>query len=192
MSISKETIFNKALGLIGGPSQSSYIDDADTDTSTQAVWLRIVYPTALDFCAIDLEADVFSEYTDLDQTTDEPEKLDWSYAFEKPVGCIHIVKLITESDRTQSLEREERGKYIFCDEETPYAQIIISPEGSDMTTWPPSFSNMVAARMAVEVASIWKPEIMQIASAKYDTARVEAFEQRSVYEEPKELWGDIE
>ena len=191
MSISKETIFNKALGFIGGPNQTSFIDNAETDDSTQAVWLRIVYNSALDYCAIDMLEDTFTEYRGLNQTTDSPETLDWAYAFERPSGMIHLVRLTNEGDRTQDFKYRQVGKYIFCDELTPFAEIIIPPEDSDMSTWPPGFSNMVSARMAREVGAIWKPEIVQLASLAYDAARIEALEQRSVYEEPKEQWADV-
>ena len=191
MSTSKEDIFNRALGLIGGPNQTSYIDNAETDDSTQAVWLRIVYPSALDYCAIDILEDTFTQYTDLDQTTDSPEILDWAYAFEKPPGMVHLVKLTDEGDRTQSFKRKIVGKYILCDELEPFAEYIFSPEGSDMSTWPPGFSSMVAARMGVEVGAIWKPKIIGFANARYEAARNEALEQRSVYEEPTEQWADI-
>ena len=189
--MSKETVFNEALTLIGGPSQTSYISNAETDDSQQAIWMRIVWDGALDFCAIDLKADEFTEYTDLDETTDSPEILDWGYAFDRPAGMIHLVRLTNEGDRTQTFKSGIIGKYIVCDEQTPFAEIIISPEGSDLTTWPPGFSQMVSARMAVKIGSIWKPEILSVAAAAYNDARVEALAQRSVYEEPTEQWADI-
>ena len=35
--MSKADIFNSALAVIGGPNQSSYVENADTDNSDQAI-----------------------------------------------------------------------------------------------------------------------------------------------------------
>ena len=190
MSMSKEDIFNKSLGLIGGPNQTSYIDNAETNDSHQAIWLRIVYVSSLDYCAIDLKPGIFTLFKDLDKATTDPEKLDWEYAFDKPSESIQLVRLTQQDDRSMSHDYKDMGLYYFCDYETPIAEIITSPEGSDLTTWPVGFSNMVAARMAVEVGGIWKPEILAAATAKYDDARREAFEtQPESYREPTPIWN---
>lgn len=190
MSISKEDVFNRSLALIGGPGQTSYIDNAETDDSPQAVWLRIVYPSALDYCAVDLKPGIFKEYRDLDQTASSPESLDWKYVFDKPSEFIHLVRLTNGDDRTKEYDFDDIGKFYFCDFLTPIAEIIISPEGGDLTRWPIGFANMVSARMAREVGSIWKPEIIPLASRAYDEARREAFESQPQFVDKTPVWNE--
>jgi len=176
MTISKTEIFNKSLMLFGGPSQTSFIDNAETDNSTQAVWCRIVYVSSMDFCAIDLQPGIFKEYRALDETSDSPESLDWEYAFDKPSEYIHLVRLTNAEDRTQEYDFDDIGNYLFCDFEEPIAELIISPEDSDIVKWPPGFAQMVAARIAVQIGSLWKPKMMPLAIQAYQAARREAFE----------------
>ena len=190
MSISKEDIFNKALLIIGGPSQTSYIDNPETDKSTQAVWLRIVYDSALDYCAIDLKSGIFREYRALNQTSGSPESLDWSYVFDKPSESIHLVRITRADDRTKDYDFDDKGLYYFCDFENAIADIVISPESSEMARWPVGFHGMVSARMAMQVSAIWKPEMAAIAAASYDAARTEAFEMQPHYQPKTPIWNE--
>jgi hypothetical protein len=190
MTISKEGLFNKALMIIGGPNQDSYIDNAETDDSTQAVWLRIVYVSSLDFCAIDLQPGLFKEYRAIDETSDSPESLDWAYAFDKPSEFIHLVRLTNANERTAEYDYDDIGDYLFCDFDEPIAELIISPEDSDMVRWPPGFSQMVSARMAVQVGSIWKPKMMPLAIQAYQAARTEAFNNMPYHIEKTPIWNE--
>ena len=189
--MNKEDVFNNAIAIFGGPNQTDYVENADTDESDQAVWCRIAFPQALDFCAVEVGSKEFRKYYLLDTVTgDTVASADWEYVYSKPADFLQLVRLTDDGDLTKTYEHDERGGYIFTNDEDPYLDYIAKPDRDNTSSYSPGFANVVSARMAVMICGIWKKELIGYAAQRYSAALSEAHAQnnKSNYVEATSWW----
>ena len=190
--MSKEDIWNNSLAIIGGPDSGDYIENADTDTSTQAVWLRMAWPQALDFCAVEVEPKEFTDYANLALTGDSVSYPDYDYVYTRPVDCLSIVFQGTTTDMSVDYPLKETKQYILSNVKNARIEYIFHPDPDDTAYYSPGFSNVVSARLAVMICGIWKKELIGYAAQRYSAALAEAYGQdrKSNYVEQTEWWTD--
>ena len=174
MSVSKEDIFNNALAIIGGPDDSDYIEDADTDNSTQAVWLQLGYAAAVDHAIINVEPREARAFEEISATGDTVKSSDFDYVYDRPVDCLLIKKLTSSTDRTAEYEYEEFGQYIMSDYDADYIEYYRALDYDDTAKFSTGLADVISARLAWKYAGVWKPEMLSAAVAYYNAALEDA------------------
>jgi hypothetical protein len=189
---SKEDIFNNAVAIFGGPDESDLIENADTDTSSQAKWIRTAWPQALDFCAAEVEPREFKEDADLDLTGVDVSYPDYDYVYTRPADCLSIMFQGTTTDMSIEYPYDEVKQYILSNVKNARIKYVTPPDRDDTAYYSAGFANVVSARIAVMICGIWKKELLGYAAQRYSAALSEAHAQdgKSKYVEPTSWWTD--
>ena len=190
--MNKEDIWNNAIAIFGGPDESDLIENADTDQRTQAKWLRVSWPQALDFCAAEVEPKEFTDYKNLDLTGDSVSYPDYDYVYTRPADCLSIVFQGTSTDMSTDYPLKEVGQYILSNVKNARIEFITPPDRDNTGYYSAGFANVVSARLAVMICGIWKKELLPYAAQRYASALNESFAQdrKSTYVEPTSWWTD--
>ncbi len=164
----KANIFNTAAAIIGGPNQSSYIENPDTDSSDQAIWMRTQWEDAVDHSIIMVKPSTARMMREISETADTVEASDYDYVYDRPNDCLEVERLSEQNDRTADYEYEEMGDYILSDYDADLL-VFYKKLGYDATIdYTQGLGNVIAGRLAVLVTGIWKPEYIGMATNFYN------------------------
>ena len=191
MATSKITLWNEAVGLIGGNAKGLILS-VDEEGSL-ADHCRAFHREAVDRSITFLRPVEATKFVGITATSDTVAKSDWSYAFSLPADYLDLVKYTDEDDRTINTPFEIKGAYILSDTEDCYIEYIHKMDYEDTTEMSPFLKALIAANLAVMIAPFIKPAMLQIAEAKL--ARMEQragdMAQRHTYEEVVTSNADI-
>lgn len=140
-------VINMALEALDLPPSTGL-----TDTRTDVVRVRTSYePTVKAMLA----AHPWNFATDMEAcSVAEEDPTGWDYKYNKPSGCLRLVRLNDSGDPFDDNEEhyEDRGGYLYSDLSPLYcwfvAQRWVSLEGS----WPQPFADAVSAALAYRCA----------------------------------------
>jgi len=191
--MSKEDIWNSALAVIGGPDSSDYVENADTDTSQQAIWLRILWPSSVDHSVVVVEPRDALRFKEISQTGDDVDSADYDYVFDRPPDCLLIKKLTCSTDRTQDYEFEEFGQYIMSDYGADYLEYYKKMDYDETAYYSNGLADVISGRLAWRLASVWKKDMIGAALQYYNMAldNARATNQKGQYREKQPLITEI-
>ena len=191
--MSKEDIWNSALSVIGGPDSSDYIENADTDVSQQAVWLRLLWPSSVDHSVIVIQPRDALRFKALSVTEDDVDDADYDYVFPRPPDCLLIDRLTCSTDRTQDYEYEEIGRYIMSDYNADYLKYYKKMDYDDTAYYSNGLADVISGRLAWRLASLWKKEMINTALSYYNMAldNARATNQKGQYRKKEQLITEI-
>ncbi len=191
--MSKEDIFNSALAVIGGPDTSDYVENADTDQSQQAIYLRILWPSSVDHSVIVVKPRDALRFNTIDVTADDTDSADYDYVWNRPPDCLLIDRLTCSTDRTQDYEFEELGRYIMSDYGADYLKYYGKMDYDDTAYYSNGLADVISGRLAWRLASLWKKEMIGTALSYYNMAldNARATNQSGQYREKQKLVTEI-
>lgn len=124
---SKTQIFNLALSAL---FLQKTIADSETDTSKEAVQLRLNWNAAFNMALEKLDLDSTAIIDDLELIDEEP-NLNWKYAYRYPTNCAFFRRIVTAvqtDDEDQILDRQigyhGTDKVIYTDEASAQGEWI--------------------------------------------------------------------
>ena len=177
MSATKVSIFNRSFAILGGSSRGLMI--STEDDSDQASWCREFFDDAVDYVVTHKNWREAKEFAVLSETGDTIEKAEWDVAYTRPVDCLKILRFTDIADQTRNYPYAEMRKYILSNETTGYLHYIRNMSLSDVTQMSVHMRMAIAARLAYELAPVFKPNMQQAAQEAYEVALVRAEEMNS-------------
>jgi len=181
MAIDKVTLWNLALGVIGGAKNgliSSELSEQDAADYCRAFWEE-----AVDQSIIALRPDEATSYYNCAEVdsddADYPEQPDWGYVFSLPSGYLDMVKYTNEDDRTANYEHKVIGEFILSDEPDCYIEYVHQIDYDDVAKMSPGLRKMIVAQLAVMVCPHYKPNML--VTAINNLAKEEAKSEELVY-----------
>lgn len=179
MAIDEVTLWNLALGIIGGADKgliSSTSSEQAAATHCRAFWDEAV-EQSIDLLRPD-EARKYYNCAEVDSDdADYPENSDWSYVFSLPADYLDLIKMTDENDRTANYDHEIVGEFILTEESDCY--IFYYFKLTDVSKMSPGLRRMIVAKLALMIAPHYKPRMLDVAIKNHD--RVEAKAEESIY-----------
>lgn len=152
MAVDKVTIWNMAIGLLGGVDDDDIIQSEDS-TSKAAKWCRQFWEQTVEYVASLGGFREFHEYAELSDDSSITEKSDWDYAYALPAGCIKFLYWTDEDDNTARYYEWERfGRHLLSDLDECYIKYVRRPLDTEIPTWTPEFRDAVATNLASRIA----------------------------------------
>lgn len=170
----KLQIWNKALRLLGLPRLESVTDNVPTSYELEDAWPNTV-----------LEVFEAGEWNYATKTVSSVGSTSghisgYAYAHTKPSGWLRTLQVCASSDFSTADEFRDEGGYLHSNTETIYIRYITenNAEDADVANWPPSLTDLIATRLALEVVPILRPGerglyefVAQVYVAKLEIAR---------------------
>lgn len=195
---SRVVIWNMAIAVFG-PTETGIIEDVD-DEATVAQWLRMFEQEAAEYCVSLFDWAEATGFSELGVTADSVAVADWDYVYDKPADFLRIANFTDVLDRSVESKYESLGKYIVSDETPGYIkyvrQMALKPSpggGTQVNEMSPTLRHLIAMRLAVLIAPVYKPRMKTLALAEYENALTEAerVNQSNVYIEPTTKVTDV-
>ena len=174
MAITKVAVWNRALAIIGGSKKGMVI--SENDESEQAKWLRMFWEDAVDYVVTLRNWYEALTYVVLAETGDTIEKAEWDVAYTRPPDCLRIIRFTDICDQTKNYPYAELRNYILSNETTGYLYYVRNMDYDDVTQMSTGMRSVIAARLAFEVAGVFKPKMQPVAERAYETALIRAEE----------------
>jgi len=179
MAISKLTLYNNALVLLGQRVLSSdtedqphryFLDNAYTDLSANQYCLELTKP-------------VFSRKTTKLSTSSTPTESGYLYQFALPSDYIGMVQAFSDDKLDQPINRYIiEGSNIICDYSPVYLRFVSDDHVTSFTSWDESFARVVSAYLAKEIAMKVAPNCMEIMTALFNERVASVMELNKVNE----------
>lgn len=149
----KLQVWNKALRLLGMPRLESVTDNVPTCYELEDAWPNTV-----------LEVFEAGEWNYATRTTSSTGDTvghinGYAYRHDKPTGWLRTLQVSASPDFGVASEYRDEGGYLHSNDEVFYIRYITesNAEDADLPSWPPSLADLVATRLAFEVAPILRP-----------------------------------
>ncbi|QDP61488.1 MAG: hypothetical protein Unbinned8596contig1000_1 [Prokaryotic dsDNA virus sp.] len=164
MALDQLAIYNGALQLIGERRLESLNENREPRHELDAIWeLEPAY-----YCAELIKPLFATKLIKLDSPTTSADH-DYNYVHSLPSTYIDIVSLHQDGKLDQRVERFVRdGDTILCDLQTVYLRYIDETLVDVLTSWNQSFTRLVIAYTAFELAQRIKPKVIADIGAIYE------------------------
>ena len=179
MAISRTTVWNNAISVMGGDA-TGIIQDVD-DKGDVAKWLRAFEEDAAEFCIALFPWQEATAFVQLGTTSDTVAKADWGFAYDKPSDFLKIIDFTNECGRAIKEPYEILGKYIVSDADPGYIRYVrkmaFVPDNtgdSELLDMSPQLRDLIAKRLAVMIAPVYKPKMLSTAVGQFDLSLNEA------------------
>ena len=163
MALDQLAIYNGALQLIGSRRLASLNEDREPRYELDEIWDA----SPAYYCA-ELTKPLFAtKLVKLDSPTTSTEH-DYEYVHTLPSGYVDIVSLHQDGKLDQRVERFVRdGNTILCELPVVYLRYVEKSLLDTLTNWNASFTRLVMAYMAFELAERIKPDALDKVSQVY-------------------------
>lgn len=150
MSASRLSIYNDALLLAGERPLSALTDSVETRRLLDQVWNN----SGVDMCLEEAQWNFAMRTVRIDYDPGLEPDFGYTRAFDKPSDWILTSALCSdEYFRSPLLRYADEAGYWFADEDTLYVRYVSndSSYGGDLSLWPKSFAEFVAAHFASKI-----------------------------------------
>ena len=192
MATTKVTIWNMAVGIMGG-NADGLILSAD-ETGSVADHCREFWEEAVDTSLIYMQPIEATAYVDISESSDTPEAADWEYVYDLPADFLAMVHYTDETDRSVRYEYEIVGDYIYSNEDSCYIKYIQKMDYDTVSDMSIQLRRLCAANLAVMIAPFFKPQMLNAAYANLERTKIMALEENNdhIYEDTTESAYGIE
>lgn len=170
MALTQLALYNSALQLIGERRLNSLVEDQESRHELDAVWNL----NAVNYCLEQVRPRFAAKTAKLESPIDSDQQ-QLGDVFILPNDFITMVELYSDATLDQPIGRYvQEGNTIICDYSVIYLRYISSVPATNFDNWSPTFSRVVAAYLASEVAerlnSDSKATVYEIFTSRRDTA----------------------
>lgn len=145
MASSETQIANLALGKFG----QSRLESISSNDSAESRWCLEFYPHARDIVTEQVAPRHARKTQSLAELSSNDREDDFEFAYEHPSDAMAVLYLLAETgqfDPNFPIQYEAEGDTIYTDE--PSARIVYVRQSTDVTKYPPSFTEAVATYLA--------------------------------------------
>jgi hypothetical protein len=167
VAVTKLQLYNDALRIIGERKLAS-----ETEARESRYRLDDIYDFgAIDYC-LEITKPRFASLVDKISTSVTSTEYGFANTFDLPADYLAMVGLFSDAGLDEPITRFiEQGRTIATDHAAVYLRYTSTTSGAVLASWPPSFTRLVSAYLAKELAPRIRPDAIESASANFASER---------------------